>query len=591
MVNGDQGSNENYIDLHRRRFLLGMASSPIAGAALSQGVNAASNREITVSQNGTPVATVAPYSHGMPVEKFYSYNGQYRGSQNSSANTPNDVTLEEDSVSQLFFHEYDGELSLVMIHDKPNSDSGGDHRVVFDGLPDSGSWVVKDDRNHAPDDYPSDGSYAQWGWGACCTDGGAYRWSADEDVEFTINPRGHTRREGSAFDGIDTWKLQSGDGRTETLDMGSSVTITIGASDSPGGDLPTLVEEKQALAGQISDLSVGIDETQRVDETLTELVNQVDAGEVDEELAKEAVTRMKHGENLSEMLLAGFSPRSVPATEDPQTLVGLESQYGAYDVAGNLVDVGISWLLELLMGIAVLMKVSKYFFGLKGLARTALSRSRKGVRVVTRTLFGKFPQIQRTIRATASGINDDVLNFIQNGVTEGGKLATQIAAKITGVRDGIANQIVELFEDDPGLVVPTDVDSKLAELDAAVAGGDDRTPDLGGGTDVDVEGIASDAQDALDEEIGNTNTLLTTAEAAVLAVTFLSLTASLIVAATGIGIVASGTIEFATILLNLGITTLSGIGALTTMQHSLHNHNKGVDAIVEGDEGVSYTVL
>lgn len=252
MVDNDQGSSETYIDLHRRRFLLGMASSPFAGAALSSEAGAASNREITVSQDGTEAATVVPYSHGMNVDRFYSYNGEYRGNQNSSANTPSDVELEQSGVSQLFFHEHNGILSLVTIHDEPGANSGS-HRMEFDGLPDSGSWAVKDDPKHRPDEYPSDGSFAEWGWGSCCTDGGAYSWPDVGDVEFTVTPAAHNSRSNSPFDGLHTWKLRSGDGNSAELDKSKSITVSVGQGSQPGDEFATLVEEKTRLIEAIRD--------------------------------------------------------------------------------------------------------------------------------------------------------------------------------------------------------------------------------------------------------------------------------------------------------------------------------------------------
>lgn len=59
MTGNKEVSSEDLIDLHRRHFLRGLAASPFAGAALSAEAGAASNREITVSQGGTEVATAS----------------------------------------------------------------------------------------------------------------------------------------------------------------------------------------------------------------------------------------------------------------------------------------------------------------------------------------------------------------------------------------------------------------------------------------------------------------------------------------------------------------------------------------------------
>lgn len=301
MSERNTGANEDLIDLHRRHFLRGVAASPFAGAALATGAGAESTRKITVSQGGTEVATVVPYSHGMNVERFYSYNGQYRGSANSSANTPADVTLEQAGVSQLFFHEYDGELSLVMIHDEPGGNNGS-HRMKFTGLPDTGEWAVKDDPTHAPDEYADDGSFAEWGWGNCCTDGGAYRWSAEKDVEFTVTPAAHSSRADEPFDGLHTWKLRSGDGTSHTLNMEQPIepiTVKIGASKP-------LTLQKQELIDTIradaSDLMLD-HRAENLDQRGQQLLVEIDQALSNEDETfqyEEALERMLTAESVTE---------------------------------------------------------------------------------------------------------------------------------------------------------------------------------------------------------------------------------------------------------------------------------------------------
>ncbi len=355
MTGNKEVSSEDLIDLHRRHFLRGLAASPFAGAALSAEAGAASNREITVSQGGTEVATVVPYSHGMTVDRFYSYNGKYRGSQNSSANTPSDVDLEQGGVSQLFFHEYTDEqnkevLSLVMIHDEPGANSGS-HRVEFEGVPDSGSWTVKDDPTHAPDEYPADGSFAEWGWGSCCTDGGAYSWSDEGAVEFTVAPAAHSSRANTPFEGIHTWKLRSGDGTSATLDTSRPVTVTVGER-VPDDELGALVDEKLALAQRVTNASLSVDDVSIAGDALETLTNNISSGAVSEGTAKEAVRRLKLGENVTETGLVAPNPTDVISPENPRTLVGADRSHSY-----NLVDKFADLLVNLCAIAAVLAGV------------------------------------------------------------------------------------------------------------------------------------------------------------------------------------------------------------------------------------------
>ena len=211
---------------------VGMTS--FASSALAEGQDASSN-EVTIRQGGEVVDTVVPFSaEGMDVREFYR-NG----------------APTEDGVSQLFFYEHEGRLSLVALHDASNSSSGGSVQLTFEGLPDDGEWTVQDDRDHPPDEYAEDGSYAKWRWYRCCTDGGAYTWPADEDVEVTITPRPYHGGSGDPFSGIHTWKLRSGDGRSTTLSPDQPVTASIGAAGPVDGTLGWLIDEKNRKIASI----------------------------------------------------------------------------------------------------------------------------------------------------------------------------------------------------------------------------------------------------------------------------------------------------------------------------------------------------
>lgn len=564
-MNGDnEESSENLIDLHRRHFLRGLAASPFAGAALSAEAGATSSREITVRQGGTEVATVVPYSHGMNVDRFYSYNGEYRGSQNSSANTPSDVDLEQGSVSQLFFHEHDGTLSLVMIHDEPGANSGS-HRVEFEELPDGGSWTVKDDPTHAPDEYPADGSFAEWGWGSCCTDGGAYSWSDEGAVEFTVTPAAHSSRANAPFEGIHTWKLRSGDGTSATLDKSQPVTVTVRES-VPGDELGTLVDEKLALADSITKISPSIDERARVEDPLAALEDAVEAGNLSEATASEAVERMIAGEQCTDALLTGISPDAE----------------GGYDTAGRIVDFCVDAFIELLLTAVAFGRAGKWVgFGrlgkAMGKARSTLSR---GVSKIADTLTSGLSKVSNRVRNKSEIVSEFLENLIkEEGIKEGTTLATKAAAEVSGWRDDVANEFVGLVERN---ALFTDVNDKISDLNEAVDPADGG-PDLSG-TFEGAKEASGDSISDIDDTLQESEDRLDTLKLALTIVGFLDVVAVALVA-TFWGSLASAVWAMISLILRVGLALAGAADGAEFMGRALSKHNEGIDGVIAGQPG------
>jgi hypothetical protein len=131
------------------------------------------------------------------IEDFYSYANPCA----ASANTPLDLEISE--TSQLFLYDGPAGLSLVAIHDRPETclgevpATGGRVNFTYSGLPGGAAKVVGDD--------PSEGNIpnASWAWVACCTDGNAVRGGLDECAfDVTIEPE--------FIAGIETWIARSG---------------------------------------------------------------------------------------------------------------------------------------------------------------------------------------------------------------------------------------------------------------------------------------------------------------------------------------------------------------------------------------------
>lgn len=145
-------------------------------------------------------------------EGFYSYGSP----DGASANTPWD--LEREDTSQIFLFDGTDDLSLFVIHDKANTDSGGDATLSFTRLPEGGEWIVNDDPG---DSYGR--QRASWVWWPCCTDGGVFQGGLSDGVPITIDP---------SFDaGIDRWIVRSG-ASAEPIELDLTQPITIASSET-----------------------------------------------------------------------------------------------------------------------------------------------------------------------------------------------------------------------------------------------------------------------------------------------------------------------------------------------------------------------
>lgn len=195
-----------------------VASAVGFGAASVDGRSVARGRRTFAVQQGEERFYATPLSYGEPeiwtVEEFYGY-----GDPNfASANTP--TGLERSGVSNLFFYSGPEGVSLVVIHDAPDGESGGSAALTFEGLPGEGEWVVEDGPAN-----PNEGTTVNWRWFPCCTDGGAFRGGLAGDVSITIDPQF-----GGWFDNdwLDEWHLLSGtaeDPDRIPLDPDEPVTI------------------------------------------------------------------------------------------------------------------------------------------------------------------------------------------------------------------------------------------------------------------------------------------------------------------------------------------------------------------------------
>lgn len=173
-----------------------------------------------VNVDGEPGQAVSPLGwqeNSEEFDDFYSYDHAHAHLDPSSG------VIQRDH-SYMFFYEYEDEVALVIVHDLPQehgptidgsdthsdipavgqpdytysgpSDTGGGAvDMVFDGLPSSGSWVLKDDAHDWTYVSPITGQACTavsnrvcWSWSSRNTDGGIFAGGFEDpdNVDITV---------------------------------------------------------------------------------------------------------------------------------------------------------------------------------------------------------------------------------------------------------------------------------------------------------------------------------------------------------------------------------------------------------------------
>ena len=114
--------------------------------------------------NGEPYT---PVSQNKDVSSHFKYGNPY----GSSANTG----WEKKNTTIFYLYEDPaGNLSLIVIHDKPQDGSGGSAHLSVSGAPGAGI-ILYDDPSHSCDtktwNSAAGSGNLDWCWGSCCTDG------------------------------------------------------------------------------------------------------------------------------------------------------------------------------------------------------------------------------------------------------------------------------------------------------------------------------------------------------------------------------------------------------------------------------------
>jgi hypothetical protein len=222
-------------------------------------------------RQGDRCVPVPAFTGDRTVEAFYDYRIPERfASETNGGSDPGSgpyyasfgtETLQQDGTSLLFLYDGPEGLSLVVVHDSIDGgpSDGGAATFEIDGLPDDGTWAVRDDYYLDPDsgeiattnydNWQVDGSthVIDWTWGDSGTDGGAFR-GLDGAFPVTIDPAFDEAAAlyGEHYDGtVDSWQLLVPDGaglQRMELDTSSPVTFETGACSEVSAE-PTVAPE------------------------------------------------------------------------------------------------------------------------------------------------------------------------------------------------------------------------------------------------------------------------------------------------------------------------------------------------------------
>lgn len=223
-----------------------------AADAVDSSVAQQSNDETYAVEQGDDCYEITPISGNESVKEFYDYRTPYpdnpsTNSTGQSYSSEGTHELQRPNASALFLYEdQTGNLSLVFLHGADeNASQGGSVSFAIAGLPDDGTWAVKDDEydnGHNYDNWThgSNVDRIDWTWDAGKTDGGAYAGLGDE-FDVTIDP---AFNEEAALDGeyyngtVTSWSVLS-NGR-ESPDrialQNQAVSITSGGCDDASGN-------------------------------------------------------------------------------------------------------------------------------------------------------------------------------------------------------------------------------------------------------------------------------------------------------------------------------------------------------------------
>jgi hypothetical protein len=209
---------------------------------------------------GDRCVPVRPIAGSEPVASFYDYGVSEEYVSTSTADSDEEHTegsvpfaslgtraLQRDRTSVAFLYRGPERLSLVVVHGRVGSESGGSATLHLSGLPADGEWLVKDDlyRNSTTgergatnrDTWNVEGTdhRIDWTWETGRADGGVFGGLGD-DFEVTVDP---AFNEAAAlydeyYEGtITDWEFLSGPDGRDRIALETDAAIEISTDRCP----------------------------------------------------------------------------------------------------------------------------------------------------------------------------------------------------------------------------------------------------------------------------------------------------------------------------------------------------------------------
>lgn len=162
---------------------------------------------------------VSPVESDRTVEEYYGYDGD----SSDSANTPDDLSVEDATVTFVYRNAATGARSLVVVNGDAttSTDGGGGVALTFEGVA-GYEWQVRDGPPGQGfgdfDPYGTEeGAFGSsesvlWGWGDDKTDGGAFGPLGESfDVDVVHRAEGTVGDQSKERSGVDRWLFLDGD--------------------------------------------------------------------------------------------------------------------------------------------------------------------------------------------------------------------------------------------------------------------------------------------------------------------------------------------------------------------------------------------
>ncbi|WP_254272509.1 hypothetical protein [Haloarcula marina] len=314
----------------------GVVGAQTSGNQAGNASQVAGNQSYVAVQ-GEQCTPMAPIRGNESVRTFYDYripipDNPYANTTGEAYGSEGTTDLQRANTSIVFLYAdtngtadtADDTLSLVFVHGNEGNDAsaGGSASFNITGLPENGTWAVRDDDYEGESNYDAwfvdaNRSRVDWTWGDAATDGGAYEGMTD-NATVTVRPAFNERAAlfGQYFNGtVDRWEVvsnatenESADVTRTQLNMTEPMVITTQSCADLRGNASQQTDADGLSVNESDLFGTPSENESNPNESAENGTSTPSATPTETETAAETGT-----ENESDIL----DPESVPATETP----------------------------------------------------------------------------------------------------------------------------------------------------------------------------------------------------------------------------------------------------------------------------------